>query len=511
MTTPPSFVVVDLFCGAGGSSTGALQAITQLGATMKLAAVNHWQKAIDTHQLNHPNASHYIQDVETADPEIIVPAGHVDLLMASPECRHHSRARGGKPSHDQQRMGPWTIQRWLTTVNVTRLLVENVPEFTTWGPLDEQGRPIKARAGDYFEAWLRAIWDLGYQAEWRFLNAADYGEATSRVRFFLQARNDGKPIIWPEPTHVRDSADGLFGKLPRWRGAREIIDWNDPGRSLLDDPKYQARPLALNTRRRIAKGIARYTRNLAGHYLSLLDLPAEERQTILDSAAMPTQADTADADHVSDHSHQSRFTGANRNQNIPRGEELPIPTITTATGGGIYTVQTDATLLPDHDHQMEPIILSVNHTGSAPTPQADACRLHDVEAPLPVIATRNGMALAQPMLVQYYGNSDATSVADPLPTVTTKARHALARPDLKPAQNPKTVDPRRMVIIDGRSYLLDIRFRMLHNHELARAMGFDDTTAYTFSGNKAEITRQIGNAVPVKLAAALVHAMFSEP
>ncbi len=152
---------------------------------MELAAVNHWPVAIKTHQLNHPTARHYIQNLDGADPEAIVPGGWLDILMASPECRFYSRARGGKPVHDQGRMNSWIVHRWLTSLNVRCLLVENVPEFTNWGPLLENGRPDKTRKGLYFEEWVKSLWGLGYNAEWRMLNAADYGDATTRVRFFL--------------------------------------------------------------------------------------------------------------------------------------------------------------------------------------------------------------------------------------------------------------------------------------------------------------------------------------
>ena len=170
---------------------------------MELIAVNHWPIAVQTHQLNHPTAQHYLQDLDKADPEEIVPNGYLDLLMASPECRFYSRARGGKPILKQGRMHPWIVHRWLTSLNIKTLICENVPEFTDWGPLQGDGRPDKTKKGMYFEEWVKSLWGLGYQAEWRMLNAANYGDATTRIRFFLQARNDGKPIRWPEATHSK--------------------------------------------------------------------------------------------------------------------------------------------------------------------------------------------------------------------------------------------------------------------------------------------------------------------
>ncbi len=156
------------------------------------------------------------------------------------------------------------------------LLVENVREFVEWGPLTADGRPDHSKRGIYFEAWIRAMWELGYQAEWRYLNAADYGDATTRIRFFLQARKDGLPIRWPEPTHAAPSAGGLFDGLLPWRPAREVIDWENRGRSLLDDPRYQKRPLSDKTRMRIARGLKRFDGPLAPLYIGLLDLEPTE-------------------------------------------------------------------------------------------------------------------------------------------------------------------------------------------------------------------------------------------
>lgn len=172
-------LVADLLCGAGGSSTGCVQALLSLGYTMEeiiLVCVNHWPIAIDTHTRNHPRARHYCEDISTVRPHIIVPEGVLDLLMASPTCTHHSVARGGKPTSDQQRSDPWHIITWLTELRVKRLIIENVWEFIGWGPVDARtGKPIASRKGEYFHAWIETIRRLGFEPEWRKLNAADYG------------------------------------------------------------------------------------------------------------------------------------------------------------------------------------------------------------------------------------------------------------------------------------------------------------------------------------------------
>ena len=547
-----AYVIADLFCGAGGTSTGATKALEEMGREIDLVAVNHWPVAVETHKLNHPEARHYVQDLDGADPEMLVPEGRLDLLMASPECRHFSRARGGKPMKDQSRMNPWIVHRWLTALNVRCLLVENVPEFTSWGPLNDDGRPDPEKKGVYFEEWVRSLWGLGYDVQWRMLNAADYGEATTRVRFFLQARNDGLPIQWPEPTHAKAVEGSLMEELPRWRGAREIIDWSNPGRSLLDDPKYKKRPLSEKTRRRIARGLQRFGGPLAPLYIRLLDLPDED--TYVD----------AELDDVPE---AVAFHGSNRQNTMPRGVDEPIPTATTWGNGGCYMVKAEA----------EPFMLG-QQSGGAP-------RLTD--EPIPTVTADGAISLLRPIVTEYYSNGHSRSVEKPLSSVTTKARHGLTTPVVvrmsqtggngsyvrevgeplptittkndmcvvtpealayvipnfgeRDGQGPRVhdieepiptvtsrgagnlvspmlaearseygeVDPRRLVEVNGQPYLLDIRYRMLQNPELARAMGFsDEESTYEFVGNVTEITKQIGNAVPVRVAAALVKAVL---
>ena len=609
MTVPetketPHYLVADLFCGAGGTSTGAYRAIEESGGSMELVCVNHWQTAVETHQANHPMASHYVADLERADPETLVPEGKLDLLMASPECRFHSRARGGKPIHDQGRMAPWTVINWLTSLDARCVLVENVPEFTNWGPWDENGKAIKSKRGEYFQAWFMAFINLGYQVQWRMLNAADYGDPTSRTRFFLIARKDGVPIAWPEPTHARRESALMPGRKP-WRPAAEIIDWSNPGLSIFDDPKYRRKPLVENTLRRIAKGLERYGGHLAPLYIRLLDIPDYQCPSIASRPAHDVYAEpfiiNRHGENGSERIHPTSepaptcttrgsgylarpaaepFIIANRNGNAPHSlREDPIPPATTAPGGGIYMVQPDAApfLLgqqsggaPRHTDQPTPTVASggkisiiqpsiilyyknsdaqsIDHPLSSITAKGRKHGLvrpsiieyysnsdgQSIDQPLPAITTKDRHALANPSLIQVnHGNGDegnrgnhrrVHSIDDPLPSITTRPGLYLAAPevtDLHELQfdEPRTdinsqsseLDPRRLVTINGVPYILDIRFRMLTNRELARAMGFDDgEIRYQFHGTKTQITRQIGNAVPVRLAAALVSAILSE-
>lgn len=532
-------LVADLFCGAGGSSTGAEKAVKALGRKMTLVCVNHWPVAIETHKLNHPTARHYIEDIAVADPERIVPEGRLDLLMASPECRFYSRARGGKPTHDQGRMNPWAVHRWLTSLDIRTVLIENVPEFIHWGPVDAEGRPIAKAKGTFFQAWLHSIWDLGYKAEWRYLNAADYGDATTRTRFFLQARKDGKPIIWPTPTHSETGESDMIEHLPKWRSAAEIIEWDNPGRSLIDDPKYKKRPLSENMRRRIARGLEKFGGALAPFYIELLGLdfdcfipPVKNHDFDYVKLSDKTlQRIAKGSEAVADKYVFPFILGKQTNPSI-RSVDSPIPTLTTE--GAISLIQ--------------PFVIGQNGTNPAyrdvesPVPTVSTPR--SVKKPIPTVVSDGAISVTTPLMVKYYGTGVCHSTKEPIPTVTTKDRIGIATAEAKPfvVQNRirpdvdrvydieeplKTVtghgagslvnpllvetkmDPRRLVEINGEVYKLDLRFRMLSNLELARAMGFTDSeSTYEFVGNSSQVTKQIGNAVPVNLAAALVKAVL---
>ena len=265
-------LLCDLFCGAGGFTTGAMRALRELGLAAVMAAVNHWPVAIATHRLNHPRVRHYIEDVKAANPVDIVPERYLDVLLCSPSCVFFSRARGGKPSSDQKRMDPEAIIRWIDALDVRILICENVPEFTKWCRIDPRtGRPKKGYEGEYFRRWIRKIKRRGYTVEWRILTCADYGDPTSRQRWFMIARKDGQPIEWPAQTHSKSGLDASGRAIATWRGAAEIIEWQDRGTSIFNRrprrkgyraPKgsaKQLRALAYNTLRRVKAGTDRFT------------------------------------------------------------------------------------------------------------------------------------------------------------------------------------------------------------------------------------------------------------
>lgn len=252
-------IIVDNFAGGGGASTG-IELATGRPVTI---AVNHDPDAILMHKTNHPFTEHYRASVWDVDPYEVCRGRPVGLAWFSPDCKHFSKAKGGKPVNKNIRGLAWIVLRWAGTVRPRVIILENVEEFQTWGPV-RRGHPVKSKAGQTFHKWLSQLQALGYAVQWRELVAADYGAPTTRKRFFLIARCDGAPIVWPEPTHApTDSREVLEGRKKPWRSAAEIIDWSLPRPSIFDTreqirEKYglsSQRPLRPNTMRRVIRGV----------------------------------------------------------------------------------------------------------------------------------------------------------------------------------------------------------------------------------------------------------------
>jgi DNA (cytosine-5)-methyltransferase 1 len=425
-------LVADLLCGAGGSSTGAQRALTELGLEMELVCVNHWDVAIDTHQRNHREARHYVQDIATVRPHILVPEGYLDLLMASPTCTHHSVARGGKPTSDQQRSDPWHIITWLTELRVKRIIIENVWEYIGWGPVNmKTGRPIASRKGEYFHAWTETLRRLGFDLEWRKLNAADFGDATTRQRFILMGRSDGRKIHWPMPTHKkRDEVNAdLFSTAKPWRPAREIIDWSIKGRSILNRPK----PLAPKTLARVLAGAFKFgwpqpfidkllveiERSLLFH----IKWAFEARNTKV-SAAKRRQRRALAKDLIRRLRH-FRIAPA---ENAKGGRSAEPMVITLRRNGNGTSISNPIPTLAangQHVGLAEPIIMNGRKGNKAEGVS---------EGLIPTLDTKGGVWLAEPMVLSQHSSGAARSTGEPLPTIMTggaaSERPGCARPML---------------------------------------------------------------------------------
>lgn len=401
-------VVADLFCGAGGFSTGAARAIQDAGHELVLSCVNHWPVAIQTHRLNHPYARHYCSDLASVRPSAVVPEGRLDLLMASPSCVYFSRARGAKPVSDQQRMDPWHIVTWLTELRVARLIVENVQEFMEWGPVNiRTGRPMESRKGEYFDSWVKTIRQLGFKVKWGVLNCADFGDATTRERFFLIARSDGRPLNLPVPTHSRTGSSDLFGAGARkWRSAAEVIDWSEKGKSIYSRKKS----LSNKTLLRIYSGVVRFE--------------WEEEYAARLEAFMLTQG--VAQSQIDEVRHRSRPTEKSRSaarefilnrhgeNGCVRAHDVDAPMPTADCRGAGYLVE------------RQPFIATVSHGNE--TSADNIRRVRPIASPLQTIHAGGGdFALVAPtsFVLSQAGGGTARDVADPVPAIVGAGAHAL--------------------------------------------------------------------------------------
>ena len=465
-------IAVDLFAGGGGASQGIAQA---LGVAPKVA-INHDETALEMHAANHPGTMHLCKSVFDVAP--FRPGGPVDLLWASPDCTDHSRAKGGKPREKGIRDLAWVVIDWAKAVAPRVICVENVQEFTQWGPLDEQGHPIKHRRGETFKAWCAALRGCGYRLEHRLLNAADYGAPTSRVRFFFVARCDGLPIRWPEPTHGP-------GRPHPHRPAADCIDWSLPCPSIFltkEDAKAQGlavqRPLADATLRRIAAGVRRFVLEAPQPFLVRYngDKTGQPRTASLDEP-LPTVTTEPRfglvAPFLATTSNGERKTQAPRVRDIER----PLGTVCATGSQGALVAA----------------FLAKNYGG----PNGHQTPGSSLRAPLGTVTARDHHSLVAAFLCKYYQEGTGQRLDEPLHTITTRERFGLVE-----------------VEVEGERFTIaDIGMRMLTGRELARAHGFADS--YVLPRTKADQVAAIGNSVPPPVVEALVAAQFgtisSEP
>lgn len=442
-------ITADLFCGAGGASTGIHRACHKLGIGIRNYCVNHWDVAIKTHCANHPDDVHECAGIETVIPSDFVKEGYLDLLWASPSCTHHSRAKGGKPRDNQLRAQPNLILDWLDMLHVKRLIVENVPEFVSWGPINQKGKPIASKRGASFQAWLASLAARNYTFEYMVLNCADYGDVTTRERFFLQAvkRGCGK-ISWPQRTHAKNPEDDLFSVRPqRWRGIGECLDLEDLGTPI----SQRRKPLARATMLRIAEGIRKFHGEQFVMDFLGTDKPIASGRIIGKDEPLTTQ-------HCSNrYGVATPFVVDFLRNGKPGSVNDPIQTQHCKDRFGIAT----------------PFVVKWE-TGSKPIA---------LDEPISTQTSFGKFTLCTPIIVDTANGGRVRSSAEPLTTLTTKNSMHVVAP-----------------IVEG-AKLVDVYFRMMKPSELKRATGFGDE--YYLAGNLSEQVKQIGNAVPVNTAASL--------
>lgn len=328
-------IVVDNFAGGGGASKGIEAA---LGREIDVA-INHDPEAVAVHRANHPLTHHYCQSVWRADPQEVTKGRPVGLAWFSPDCKHFSKAKGGKPVEKNIRDLAWVVVMWAQRVKPRVIMLENVEEFQTWGPLTDDGRPCPARKGDTFKLWKKALRKEGYKLEFRELRACDFGglvlaaAPTIRKRLFMIARCDGAPIVWPTQTHGDpNSAEVLSGKLQPWRVAANIIDWSLPCPSIFESSEEikarwgirANRPLAPATLRRIARGVHRYVLNNPRPFIVRTDMASAAERNGVHPVDEPTRTQTTGGSFAV----VQPFIAPNMTNNVPVSVEDPLSTVT---------------------------------------------------------------------------------------------------------------------------------------------------------------------------------------
>ena len=502
-------LIVDNFAGGGGASTGIEMAT---GVSVDIA-INHDPEAIRMHKANHPSTKHYCESVWAIDPVEACNVHPVGLAWFSPDCKHFSKAKGGKPKDKNIRGLAWVALRWAGLVRPRVIMLENVEEFKTWGPLNRSHRPIKAKQGVTFRKFVSQLEDLGYAVEFRELVAADYGAPTMRKRFFLIARCDGKPIVWPEQTHApADSEEVKAGLLKPYVGAYTQLDFSLPCPSIFDTAeeikeKYgirAVRPLAPKTMERIARGLKKFVIDNAEPFIVQVN-HSGAKSDYCKSANEPLSTVTGKHGFgiVEPYMVQCKYN--NEAQDV----EKPLGTVTTV--GSHLLVS--PTLIQYHSETAKGEV-----------------RGQKLDEPIMTVDGSNRYGLVTSFLSKFYGTSTGQSIKEPLHTITAgdghfgEVRAFLIKyygqgtgQDIKEPLDTVTAQDRfGLVTIAGVDYqIVDIGLRMLEPRELYGCQGFpeDYIIEHDYTGKqypRSEQVRRCGNAVCPPIPAALVKANLPE-
>lgn len=393
-------LIVDNFAGGGGASTGI-----ELATCRPVdIAINHDEEAIAMHRQNHPYTQHYCESVWDVDPVKVTAGRTVGIAWFSPDCKHFSKAKGGKPVDKHIRGLAWIVLRWAAKVRPEVIFLENVEEFLTWGRV-RKGKPVEKDKGNTFKKWCGQLAALGYTIDWRVLKACDYGVPTSRKRLYLVARCDGKPIVFPEPTHGK-------GKKP-YKAAADIIDWSIPCPSIFEREK----PLVPATLRRIAKGLDRFVIKAKKPFIiddtafSVMQYHSERGENETRSQGLKNPLNTIDGSNRYGlvGTTLSPFVEQLNYENVPIDARSPLSTQTSVNHHRIMAPK------------IQPFVVQNfggNYNGAG----------SDIETPLPTVTAQDHNSIGCAFVSKYYGHGDGTALEAPLDTVTAKDRHALVVP-----------------------------------------------------------------------------------
>ena len=543
---------IDLFCGAGGTSTGVEHAMVNGEKCAKvIACVNHDPNAIASHAANHPDALHFTEDIRTLKIEPL--ARHVGLyrarypeakvvLWASLECTNFSRAKGGQPRDADSRTLAEHLYRYIDLLNPDYIQVENVEEFMCWGDLDKNGKPVSKHKGRCYMRWVSAVCSRGYRFDWRILNAADYGAYTSRKRFFGVFAKRNLPIVWPTPTHTKELADNtLFeNKVEKWKPVREVLDLDDEGESIF----FRKKPLVEKTLERIYAGLIKFV--AGGKDAFLVKYNSYNRQGQYKAQSVdepcPTVATQNRLGVAKVQFLSKQFSGEPYDKNI--SIEQPAGTITTkdhhafisAYYGNGYNSSLDepspTITTGDRFSIVTSRFLDMKYGNGSPA---------SVDEPAPTVTTnpKHNLVSVKPWIMDTSFNNVGRSVDEPSQVITANRKwHYLMNPQFfsaggsvdKPCftliahmdkappylitteegvgievydtDSPMTVRIKQFMAM---YCIIDIKMRMLQIKELKRIMGFPDD--YVLIGTQSEQKKYIGNAVEVNMARVLCEAI----
>lgn len=493
-------LVIDLFAGGGGASTGIEMA---LGVSPDIA-INHDKQAIALHEANHPHTQHFIEDIFEVDPIKVCGTNPVGLMWMSPDCKHFSKAKGSKPVSCDIRSLAWVGVKWAKAVRPRVIILENVEEFQDWGPICENNRPILAQKGETFELFVQAFKDIGYQVEWKELRASDFGAPTIRKRLFLIARCDGMPIVFPKPTHGDPKKYPM--RLP-WATAAECIDWSIPAHSIFltkEEGKKAGvkRPLAENTMKRIAKGMKKFVIDNDDPFIVKDKVPyvstfyGQSTGSVVDSPLGTITSGGIKSALVLPY--VSTYYGSSTSEQNPRGNALDAPVGTITAGGSRHAVVVP--FVTEHangssqrnmalDEPLRTICANVKG-GHFALVQA-FLEEYDLAA-AEQTSTENGI---NAYMMKYYGVGEGQKVTDPAHTITTKDRFALIE------------------VHNVKYEVVDICMRMFTPRELYTAQGFpkDYKIDIEYNGKPLPKTAQVrmcGNSVVPLMAKLLVECNF---
>lgn len=551
---------IDLFCGAGGTSTGVENArYADERCAKVIACVNHDANAIASHAANHPDALHFTEDIRTLELSPLV--AHVEqmkkiypdaliVFWASLECTNFSKAKGGQPRDADSRTLAEHLFRYIEAIDPDYIQIENVEEFMSWGDMDENGKPISKDKGRCYEKWKRNVRKYGYDFDWRILNAANYGAYTTRKRYFGIFAKRGLPIVFPEPTHCKDGKTDMMGRLEKWNAVKEVLDFTDEGDSIF----CRKKPLAEKTLERIYAGLIKFVAGGKDAFIekyNSMNRNGKYQPPSIDEPC-PTVATQGRLALAKVSFLSKQYSGHPESKNI--SIEEPAGTITCKDhhafvsayygNGNNYSVESPAPAILTKDHLalVTPFFMNYYSGGG---------QLGGVDEPCPAITTVPKQRIVTPVFIdQQFGASSAASIEKPLGAITTNPKYSLvtckgksflmnpqfasagvsvdspcftliARMDKKPpyfvnteegigicikeGDSPMTVKIKQFMILYG---LADIKMRMLRIDELKKIMGFPED--YILIGTQSDQKKFIGNAVEVNMARVLCEAICKE-